>query len=515
MAITNSFRMRLLAVFFFLVWISWVSGQQRYPMGLVLDDEEYLSIAHASENIQVDVGRKAVPRKLDLSLYCPEVRNQGDISSCVGWSAGYAAMTIERAILNGWTDKVEITKNANSALFVYNQLASGDCLGVRMPKALQLMADKGNCLAREYDFDINDCGAEVPQSLIQRAQKFRIDEYIRLFDPQDAPEDKIRNVKLVISQQKPVIVGMKVLNNFYDIQRGDQSWIPTIGDRTYAGGHAMVVVGYDDDRFFKPGQDISPKMKGAFKIMNSWGKNWGDAGFIWVRYAHFGEFCRHAYALMLSGGQPIDFEADMTSESEEGQDLRNLAGSFGFKQFTGEWFNGKPIFREEKVKLEGDHYILSDRKVGDQFQLYVRSDFDKGYIYVFSVDPQGKSEIHFPKSAQYNTAFAGLNESALLLSGGSILTIPSRKSTLTISHPGRDHLVVLFSEKKIKPRYIEYLSDALAEDQEILTEKLPRLLKKHMIPFADITYDPEKMGFEVSTRSTGKIVPIILTVDTD
>lgn len=492
-------------------------SQPRHPMGLILDDESYLQVPQSAANVQIHSGQKAIPRALDLTPYCPEVRNQGDISSCVGWSAGYAAMTIERALQQGWTDKRHITENANSALFVYNQLANGDCQGVRMPKALQLLADQGNCLAREYDFDVNDCSADVPTELISKARNHRIDEHIRLFDPKATPELKVKHTKLVLSQEKPVIVGLKVLNNFYAIRDGDESWFPTVGDQTYAGGHAMVVVGYDDDKFGHGDPNVSPGMSGAFKIMNSWGKNWGQNGFIWVRYSHFGAYCRHAYALMLQGGDAIDFTADVTAENtqepELGRDLRLLGGSFGFKLFTNQWIAEQPLFKEKAVVLQDNHYLLRNRSVGDQFQLFVQSDFEGGYIYVFSVDPLGKHEVHFPRSAEYNDKFEQENESALLLSKGSMLTIPTYETVLEVSHPGVDHLVVLFSERKIKPKYIKYLSETLASGDGLIQESIPRILQKHMIPFADITYSPDHMGFEVSTRSIGKIVPIVLKVE--
>jgi len=39
-------------------------------------------------------------------------------------------------------------------------------------------------------------------------------------------------------------------------------------------GHAMLIVGYDNT-------------KNAFKIINSWGTNWGDNGYSWVNYNFF------------------------------------------------------------------------------------------------------------------------------------------------------------------------------------------------------------------------------------
>jgi C1A family cysteine protease len=42
-------------------------------------------------------------------------------------------------------------------------------------------------------------------------------------------------------------------------------------DRDLGGSHAMVAVGFDDDRK-------------AFRIQNSWGRGWGDGGYGWFGY---------------------------------------------------------------------------------------------------------------------------------------------------------------------------------------------------------------------------------------
>jgi len=54
--------------------------------------------------------------------------------------------------------------------------------------------------------------------------------------------------------------------------------MPGPGD-TLEGGHAILAVGYDDNR--KIG-----KNKGAFLIRNSWGTGWGDQGYGWLPYAY-------------------------------------------------------------------------------------------------------------------------------------------------------------------------------------------------------------------------------------
>ncbi|MEJ0106451.1 MAG: C1 family peptidase [Bacteroidota bacterium] len=56
------------------------------------------------------------------------------------------------------------------------------------------------------------------------------------------------------------------------IEKSTYIWKKQTGK--FKGGHAMVVIGYNDT-------------KNAFKVMNSWGTKWGDNGFAWIDYANF------------------------------------------------------------------------------------------------------------------------------------------------------------------------------------------------------------------------------------
>jgi len=46
------------------------------------------------------------------------------------------------------------------------------------------------------------------------------------------------------------------------------------------GGHAMHVIGCDDSK-----QVLG--QTGAFEVQNSWGPEWGDAGYCWIPYSYF------------------------------------------------------------------------------------------------------------------------------------------------------------------------------------------------------------------------------------
>ncbi|MCC6726078.1 MAG: C1 family peptidase [Saprospiraceae bacterium] len=225
----------------------------------------------------------SLPQKIDLKPYCPSVKHQGQLSSCVGWALGYGALTIQRAIQHGCTDTRVITHNASSAMFIFNQIEKDEQgRGSKLADAAKFLQTRGDCLARHFDHDIAD-GNKLPDSLLlAAAQSFAITGYAELFSPQDLDSVKVGSVKVALAQYSPVTIGMAIRRNFM-LLRNARYWHPDLGDTTPAGGHALVVIGYDDQ-------------KQAFQLMNSWGKEWGQDGFIWLKYKDFARFAKYGVA---------------------------------------------------------------------------------------------------------------------------------------------------------------------------------------------------------------------------
>lgn len=231
----------------------------------------------------------SLPTQIDLQPYCPAVGNQGGLPSCVGWAAGYGALTIERAIRENCTDTKIITHNASSALFIYNSLRQDCGQGIRIDEAMDFLQNTGDCLYRHFDTQLDNCEKNPPEALVEAACNFAVIDWQQLFKAHEPDTLKVRLVREALAQGKPVVAGLSVRRNFFNLKKGHYWW-PELGDTAPAGGHAMVVVGYDDK-------------KQAFRLMNSWGKNWGDGGFIWIKYKVFGRFCKHGHIVRLGEKQ--------------------------------------------------------------------------------------------------------------------------------------------------------------------------------------------------------------------
>jgi len=488
---------------------------QDYPTGLEFDDDNYAK----QPLVSMQQGGKSLPSSMDLSIYTPIPRHQGTIFSCVGWSVGYGALTMERAIRNGWTDKYMITNESSSALYLYNQIKIGDCnRGARISDALVFLQQQGDCLAKYYDKNLDDCEQPVTASLQRNAADYRISDYAALFENEGEGLDKTSKVKQALAQKKPVVVGMRIRNNFTKLEDA-AFWHPDLGDTTYAGGHAMVVVGYDDQ-------------VGAFRLFNSWGPKWGKNGLIWVKYGEFAKFCKYGYILYVGGNSPI-VSAPVPSAARtspvvsasnqpvsdplpEAAPLREIAGKFDFMRFTGQ-FNtyGEPRFEEATVSGQKNIYDLIGQtwQTGDRFQLQVTPEFANGYLYVLSLDPVDKVEVHWPKNEAFNEKFKGIYQSGLSPFQGGIVHIPDVFSVLKLVHPGQEYLLILFSEKKIQPPFLLYLKEHLAgKNRTDIYRNVSDILGSHQIPPSEIRFDPARMQFRAITRHSGAIIPLILRI---
>jgi hypothetical protein len=242
---------------------------QTRPTGLLfMGDTAYQSIPLAAPPL---LGQ--VPPSVDLSGRFPEPGNQGNQNSCVGWAVAYALKSYQEELERAWG--MGPLNHRFSPAFIYNQVKKGpDCQsGTTFVEALNLLRRDGVASLAEFPYRDTDCSRQPDAAIRMAARPFAIADWRRV-NVQDPTE-----VKAQLASGFPVLIGMMVDTAFMRL-RGDVAYAQASSKTE--GGHAMILVGYDDGR-------------GAFKVMNSWGTQWGVGGFGWITYGAFSQTVREAY----------------------------------------------------------------------------------------------------------------------------------------------------------------------------------------------------------------------------
>ena len=412
-----------------------------------------------------------LPSSYSLKQYCPTPLSQGIYGTCTSWATAYAFRTILEAINYGWTDEDLISEEAFSPLFVYAQIKSyGDdncSRGSHISAAMRLMKNVGSVKRSTFNYM---CTSFVPDNVMQKASDYKLENYVTLiaygqyiFDSQ-----KISLVKKAIAEDKPVVIAMRVYPSFdrcKDVWDGNYSGQP--------GYHAMCVVAYDDAKY----------SEGAFLIMNSWGKSWGNGGFTWVKYSDFCKTVDQAY----TGSIPYTPSPVIKKNV--------LSGSLSIQLSTGE--NMPPVLDGSGVfpcyQMEGS-YIS-----GIRFRLYLTNN-EPSYVYIIGFDSNSNTSLVFPPSE---------NVSPALLYKKTHIAIPDEKWYIEMdNNAGTDYLCMLYSLEELD---IEAIIKKIKNGKGDFIERLKLALGKKLSLPDEVDFSSDTMSFNAATNAT--VVPIISVIN--
>ena len=227
----------------------------------------------------------ALPDSFDLSPEMPPVGDQGPQGSCVGWATTYAMRsylehyTKKTVYLNGTTPNNDVLF---SPAFVYNLLNEGKDRGLFMSDALNLLKTQGSTTLADMPYVPSDFTTQPTAKQKDKATGFKVKNWGRI-------SISIAEIKAFLSNNNPVIFGMDVdanMTKLVDRFGAEKGW-KTFDKNSVRGGHAMVIVGYNN-------------AKNAFKVQNSWGTSWGNKGFFWMSYDLTSNI-REAYVVTVEG----------------------------------------------------------------------------------------------------------------------------------------------------------------------------------------------------------------------
>ncbi|WP_122628272.1 C1 family peptidase [Lucifera butyrica] len=210
-----------------------------------------------------------LPTKVDLRASCSPIVDQGELGSCTA-----------NAIASGLREYLELKAGQSlttlSRLFLYyeERLLEGtvnEDSGAEIRDGMKVLNQIGVCPEADWPYDISTFTNPPNNKDVADAAAFKVSEYHRIAS--------LTQLKAALAEGLPVVIGIEVYASFESDEVAKTGIVP-IPDKSkeqYLGGHAVLVVGYDDSR-------------NMLIVRNSWGDSWGDKGYCYLPYDYFNQY---------------------------------------------------------------------------------------------------------------------------------------------------------------------------------------------------------------------------------
>ena len=216
------------------------------------------------------VSLSTTPTRVDLRQYASTIEDQGNLGSCTGNAIAGAIELIDRKTQN---KPLEISR-----LFIYYQerVLEGTVYfdsGAYIRDGIKACYTYGAPLETLWPYNVNKFTTRPSIFAYNDALNRRVTGYAKCAN--------FAAVKNAVAAGTPVIIGFNVYASFEgawgNIPHGQTGSgmmpYPNTNTEQLLGGHAVCLVGYDDNL-----------NGGRFIARNSWGTGWGDNGYFYMPY---------------------------------------------------------------------------------------------------------------------------------------------------------------------------------------------------------------------------------------
>lgn len=204
----------------------------------------------------------SLPEKVDLRPEMPLVYDQGQLGSCTANAGGAAFAYMHK-------------KNENelfmpSRLFIYYNTRKRDGTikydaGSTIRSTIKAMAKNGAAREDLWPYDINKFAVKPLVRVYKDGKTNLVISYLKVAQNEAA-------LKTSLAQGFPVVFGFSVYDSFESSDTANTGVVPMpSSDESFVGGHAVLLVGYDDTQ-------------NMFIVRNSWSDRWGDKGYCYMPY---------------------------------------------------------------------------------------------------------------------------------------------------------------------------------------------------------------------------------------
>ena len=207
-----------------------------------------------------------LPKSVDLRPTCPTVYDQGQLGSCTG-NAIAGALQFEQI------KKKDPTPFTPSRLFIYynERVIEGTVkqdAGAMIRDGMKSVHNQGACKETTWPYIINKFKTKPIVKAYNEGLKYKTVVYSSVLQDQNS-------VKQCLANGDVIVFGFTVYESFESAEVAKTGIVPMPKTtEQMLGGHAVVAVGYDDDKKW-------------VICRNSWGPLWGDKGYFYMPYDYF------------------------------------------------------------------------------------------------------------------------------------------------------------------------------------------------------------------------------------
>lgn len=223
--------------------------------------------------------KKVSKSSKDLREWCSPIEDQGRIGSCTAQAGVGLYEYFEKRAFGRYVH--------GSRLFLYkvtrNLLGFKGDDGAYLRSTMGALALFGVVPEKYWQYDESKYNVEPSAFLYSYAQSYQALLYYRIDESGIDKDVLLSKIKDQLNGGLPMIFGFTCYSSLDDADDGKIPFPDRREDVT--GGHAVMAVGFDDEIDIKNPRNGS-KTKGAILIRNSWGTEWGDAGYGYLPYEY-------------------------------------------------------------------------------------------------------------------------------------------------------------------------------------------------------------------------------------